>query len=200
MSTSALPSGTIMVVTDIMADGVVVKDILSEEFDRVIISTDPAREILDFEQHQPKVLILAFNEIEKSERYYLGLYRTCKTINQHPHRTIILCSKEEVKRAYKLCMKDYFDDYILFWPMTFDSPRLLMSAHYALRDLVSPQVTGPSAEEFAVQARRLAELESLLDRQIARGGQYIEAASKAMNQAELRVDASRQVFTAAHQW
>jgi CheY-like chemotaxis protein len=34
-------------------------------------------------------------------------------------------------------MKDFFNDYILFWPMTYDASRLNMSLHYALRELAA---------------------------------------------------------------
>ncbi|MFZ2300524.1 MAG: response regulator [Gallionella sp.] len=195
MSTPNSAVATILVATDVVDDAAVVKDILGEEFKRVFVSTDPARAVADFEQHRPDVLILAFNQMEKSERYYLGLYRLCKSVHQHPHRTMILCNKDEVKRVYELCMKDFFDDYILFWPMTYDPCRLLMSVHYALRDLASLKSGGPSAAEFAAQARRLAELENALSQQMAQGGQHIEAASQAMKQAEQKVDASLEKFS-----
>jgi CheY-like chemotaxis protein len=92
-------------------------------------------------------------------------------------------------------MKDFFDDYVLFWPMTYDTSRLPMSVHYALRDLASLDSGGPSAAEFAAQARRLAELESLLDQQVVQGGQHIEAASRAMKKAEQEVGASLDGFS-----
>jgi hypothetical protein len=57
----------------------------------------------DFESHRPDVLILAFKTLEKSERYYLGLYRLSKVV--HPHRTLILYGKAEIKLAYELCKK-----------------------------------------------------------------------------------------------
>ncbi|MDD2915119.1 MAG: response regulator [Gallionella sp.] len=195
MSTPNSAVATILIATDIVDDAAIVKDILGEEFKRVFVSSDPARAVADFEQHHPDVLILAFNQLEKSERYYLGLYRLCKSLHQHPHRTVILCNKDEVKRVYELCMKDFFDDYILFWPMTYDPCRLLMSVHYALRDLASLKSGGPSAAEFAAQARRLAELENTLSRQMAQGGQHVEAASWAMKQAEQKIDASLDKFS-----
>jgi len=188
-------TANILIATDIIPDATLVRDMLIEEFDHVFTSTDPARAVADFEQHRPDVLILAFNQLEKSERYYLGLYRLCKAVHQHPHRTVILCNKDEVKRVYELCMKDFFDDYVLFWPMTYDTSRLPMSVHYALRDLASLDSGGPSAAEFAAQARRLAELESLLDQQVARGGQHIEAASRAMKKAEQDVGTSLDGFS-----
>ena len=195
MSTPNSTIATILIATDVIDDAALVKDMLGEEFKRVFTSTDPARAVADFEQHRPDVLILAFNQLEKSERYYLGLYRLCKAVHQHPHRTVILCNKDEVKRVYELCMKDFFDDYILFWPMTYDPCRLLMSVHYALRDLASLKSGGPSAAEFAAQARRLAELENALSQQMVQGGQHIEAANWAMKQAEQKVDASLDKFS-----
>ncbi len=195
MNTPKPTSANILVATDIIPDAALVRDMLNQEFDHVFTSTDPARAVTDFEQHRPDVLILAFNQLEKSERYYLGLYRLCKAVHQHPHRTVILCNKDEVKRVYELCMKDFFDDYVLFWPMTYDTSRLPMSVHYALRDLASLDSGGPSAAEFAAQARRLAELESLLDQQVVQGGQHIEAASRAMKKAEQEVGASLDGFS-----
>ena len=195
MSTPKPIPAKILIATDIISDATLVKDMLNEEFKQVFASTDPARAVADFEQHRPDVLILAFNQLEKSERYYLGLYRLCKAVHQHPHRTVILCGKDEVKRVYELCMKDFFDDYVLFWPMTYDTSRLAMSVHYAMRDLAALSSGGPSAAEFAAQARRLAELESLLDQQMARGGQHIEAASRAMKKAEQEVGASLDGFS-----
>ena len=186
---------TILIATDIVADAALVKDILKEEFDRVFTTTDPDNLPGDFVRHRPDVLVLAYKELEKSERYYLGLYRLCEEVHQHPHRTIILCGKEEVKRAYELCKKDFFDDYILFWPMTYDSSRLLMSVHSALRDLASLKTVGPSVAEFAAQARRLAELENTLGQQVAQSGLHIEATNRAMKQAEQDIGASLEGFS-----
>ena len=182
----ATPDSTakILIATDILTDANLVAEVLNKEFNRVVVSTNPDAVAGDFVRHQPDVLVLAFNDLEKSERYYLSLYRLCPGVNRHPHRTVILCNKDEVKRAYELCMKDLFDDYILFWPMTYDSSRLNMSVHYALRELAALKASSPSAAEFAAQARHLAEFEKALDQQMARGGHHIEAAGRAMKQAE----------------
>jgi len=162
-------TATILIATDIVGDAELVKNMLDEEFDHIFTSTDPAQAVADFEQHRPDVLVLAFNELEKSERYYLGLYRFCPEVHQHPHHSVILCGKDEVKRAYELCMKEYFDDYILFWPMTYDSSRLLMSIHNALRDLASlipgepTQPMKQRAQEFKLESEPVAEPEPELN-------------------------------------
>lgn len=164
MATTAI-SAKILIATDIIGDAALVRGILNEEFDGVFTSTDTEHAAADFVRHQPDVLVLAFNTLEKSERCYLSMYRLCPEIHQHPHRTVILSSKDEVRRAYELCMKDIFDDYILFWPMTYDAPRLNMSVHNALRELAALKAVGNRVAEFAVHSRPLAEMEQMLDQQ-----------------------------------
>lgn len=195
MDTLAPSTATILIVTDITTDATLVKNLLSPEFDHVFMSTDPDKLPGDFVRHRPNVLVLAFNTLEKSERHYLGLYRLCKEVHQYPHRTVILCNKDEVRRAYELCKKDYFDDYILFWPMSYDMSRLAMSIHHALRELAALKSDGPSAAEFATQARHLAELEKILSQQVAQGGQHIEMASRAMEQAEQKIGTALDGFS-----
>jgi PleD family two-component response regulator len=194
MDTSAQTDSTILIATDSAIDAEMVRSLLGREFEHVFLSTDPDHAVSDFDEQQPDVLVLAFNELEKSERYSLGLYRLSQVVHHHPHRTVILCSKEEVKRVYDLCMKDYFDDYVLFWPMTFDASRLLMSVHYALREL-SALKAAPSAAEFAAEARRLAGLENTLDQQLVQGTQHIETANLAMEQAEQNIGTALDGFS-----
>lgn len=175
---------TLLVATDNVTDAALVKKHLEEEFAKVVVSTNPDAAAKDFERHRPDVLVLAFDNLEKAERYYLGLYRLCPMVQQHIHRNVILCNKDEVKRVYELCKKNYFDDYVLFWPMTYDMSRLAMAVHHALRELALLTDGGPSVAEFAAQARRLAELEGLLEQRLAEGGRHLAAADQAMEQAE----------------
>ena len=185
----------ILIATNIVADAALVKEVLDKESNNVVFSINPDTAAGDFVRHQPDVLVLAFNELEKSERYYLGLYRLCTEVHRHPHRTVILCNKDEVKRACELCIKGLFDDYILFWPMTYDPSRLNMSVHHALRELDNLKFGSPSAAEFAAQARYLAELEKMLDQQILQGSLHLGASSRAMEQAEQEVGAALDGFS-----
>lgn len=140
----------ILVATDAVADADLVRELLSDEFENVIGSANPDRAILDFENHRPEVLILAFDGLEKAERYYLGLYRRSPLIHGLPHRTVILCNNADLRRVYELCKKEYFDDYVLFWPLNHDAPRLPMAVHHSLRQLAAG--TGATMiSEFAVQ-------------------------------------------------
>lgn len=174
---------TILVASDNSSDASSIKDLLAPEFDQVFLSVDPDMAVEDFESRAPEVLVLAFNTLEDAERYYLGLYRLSTKIHLLPHRTIILCSTGNVRRAYEACRKESFDDYVQFWPMTNDAPRLLMSVHHALRDLSGTR-GGTSAGEFATHARQLAELGNMLDQQMAQGYQRIDVVNRSMEQAE----------------
>jgi PleD family two-component response regulator len=195
MYTFASTDAKILISTDSVTDAEMVKNLLHPEFDNVFMSTKPTPDVSDFDHVQPDVLVLAFNELEKSQQYYLGLYRHSQVMQQHPHRTVILCGREEVRRAYELCMKDIFDDYVLFWPMTFDASRLLMSIHNELRELSSIKANLPTSADFAAQARRLAELEIKLDQQVEQGIRHIETSSRAMEQAEQGIDMALDEFS-----
>jgi len=195
MTSRDLTAAHIMIVTDNVTDADLIKKHLDTEFCNVVTSTDPDKAVADFELHMPEVLVLAFNSLGKSERYYLELYRCSRKIHTQPHRTVVLCNKDEVKHVYNLCKKELFDDYILFWPMTYDTTRLPMSVYHALRELAVTKTDEPTAAEFAAQARRLAELETMLERQMVRGSQQIEATSQAVTQAEQQIGAALDGFS-----
>ncbi len=147
-------SATILVVTDEQADAILVQNQLRPEFNRVLLALDADRQVANFDQHLPQVLVLAFKDLDSAEQFYLKLYRQSREIHQHPHRTIVLCSKDEVQDAYVRCSKGVFDDYVLFWPMSYDPMRLCMSILSALRELQArlqsgtpaPRLQAPSSE------------------------------------------------------
>lgn len=183
----------ILIASDIVADAELVRKLLQDEFDNVFISTSPDKAVRDFEHCMPNVLILAFNSLEKAELYYLGLYRLSTMVISVAHRTIMLCGTKELQRVYELCRKEYFNDYVLFWPLTNDVPRLPMAVTHALRDLDRSQSGAPAAE-MARQVRRIAELEGLLERQLGQGDLYAKSASRSLQRAEAEIDAAIDSF------
>lgn len=174
----------VLVATDNTDDANQILRQLEAEFDQVRTSTNPERVVSDFEDFKPDVLVLAFDSLEKSERYYLGLYRLGHSAHEHPHRTVILCSKDEVRAAFELCKKEYFDDYVLYWPHTYDGPRLAMSVWSACREMMALRSSSPSARELLTHARHLGNLEQLLKRQIADSERNIANAQCSVSQAE----------------
>jgi CheY-like chemotaxis protein len=180
---------TILVATDAVDDADLVRKLLRDEFEQVVVSVDPDALVRDFEKHRPHVLILAFDGLERAERYYLGLYRLSNLVHALPHRTLILCNKDDLWRVYELCKKDYFDDYVLFWPLSHDAPRLPMAVHHALRQLAAARSGAPTTSEFAAQARRLAGSEAMLEQYARSGSERIDSAHRLLRDAREEMSA-----------
>ena len=189
------PRAKLMVATEIIADAELVRNLLQDEFDNIALSTDPDRTVDDFEKHRPEVLVLAFNSLEKAERYYLGLYRLSTLVHALPHRTLILCNKNDLRRVYELCKKGYFDEYILFWPVNEDVLRLPMAVHHALDQMKGGAAGMTATTEIVAQARQVAELDLQLEQYAAKGGQRMEVASRSLQQAEKDIGAALDGFS-----
>lgn len=178
----------ILVATDRVSDGQMVKDMLRSEFEQVLVSTIADQAAIDFEAHQPDVLILAFNSLEKAEQHYLSLFRLCKGLHAQPHRTLVLCDKSELHQAYAQCRDERFDDYVLFWPLIHDAPRLSMSVTRAWRDLLRAR-SAALAVDMARQVRRMVEVERDLKEQLGQGRSHAEAATRSLDGVILEIDA-----------
>ncbi len=195
MSYSPTTNANILIATENTTDCELIQRILIKDFDKVFTSSDPSLATADFERYLPNVLILAFNTLEQSQRYYLGLYRQGGAIHLHSHRTIALSDKDEMQRAYKLCLEGIFDDYNLFWPVSIDVNRLAMSVHLALRELAAAEINTPTTAEFATKARKLATLENTLEEQITKGNSQIDKVGHAVVQASKRAGAALDTFS-----
>lgn len=190
----------ILVAARNVEDAKLVADLLRADFERVHTNHDPQCAVQDFEQFQPNVLVLAFKALEDSERYYLGLYRLSNQVHAIPHRTLVLCHRSDAYQTFELCRKQHFDDYVVFWPVHYDPQRLSMAALTAAR---AGAVVGPSAMDFAAQARRIAELEGLLQRSLTRGNERIADVSVSLREVETNVGRaldqfSRQMVDGSH--
>jgi CheY-like chemotaxis protein len=163
---------SVLIATDAAVDADIIRKSLGSEFESIHVSTEANRSVADFDSVRPDVLILAFDKIIKSERLYLDLFRHSKTIAERRHRTILLCTKEEVREAYDLCRRDCFDDYVLYWPVTFDHPRLAMSLRLAMRALEAERRL-PEPTKLREAARDIAQITPMLDAFMARGDRHL---------------------------
>jgi CheY-like chemotaxis protein len=111
--------------------------------------------VAEFEEQAPDIIVMAFKTLEQAERYYLALHRFGQTIYRRPHRTILLCRKEDAVAAFELCKKRYFDDYVLYWPNPQDGLRIPMSVWIAAREIQALQQEGPTGPELRANARHL---------------------------------------------
>jgi CheY-like chemotaxis protein len=174
----------ILVASSDAGDAKMVADLLHRDFDDIRATFDPAKAVEDFESHSPHVLVLAFAELADAERFYLRLYRLSTSIHAIVHRTVVLCDRSACRRAYELCCKQHFDDYVEFWPVTYDPSRLAMSVLLAARAVAATVAQGPSRLELSRQAHRILELEGLLQEQSAVASQRVDAVSQSIGQAE----------------
>ncbi|MCW5623362.1 MAG: response regulator [Burkholderiales bacterium] len=183
----ATATAKVLVATDNVDDANQILRQLKSDFENVRASTDPDRAVDDFDEFKPDVLMLAFDTLDKAQTYYLGLYRLSPLLQQHPHRTVILCRKEEVRQVFDLCKKEYFDDYVLYWPHTFDGPRLAMSVWVACREMKATQPDALRSTELLAHARHLGDLERTLGRELTDGEQHADAARSTLKQVEQEI-------------
>jgi len=181
-------SRDIVVACNSSSDAEVDVALLKHEFDEVAVAADPDRAADDFESLRPHVLVLAFGSLEHAERYCLGLYRRSTLAQAWPHRTVVLCHKDEVRRAYELCKKGYFDDYVLFWPFNHDAPRLAMAVRHALREMAFASAT--PAGKLAAETRHLTKLQNALATRAAEGRSHIDSAGASIDKAHDEIRAA----------
>jgi len=177
----------ILVVGDNTADAEQVCSMLRDRYPHVQATTDPLKSDAVFDRVKPQVLVLAFKSLEACEVFYLGLFRRSEVIQLLVHRTLLLCDKDSVRRAFDLCMQEVFDDYVLFWPMVHDAKRLAMSVHLALGALDQEQALAPLSE-LASLARRAEALEEQLAQQVKLGRVHAQNAQATARMAQASVN------------
>ena len=181
----------LLIASESVTDAELVARLLQTEFPHIERSTKLESAAADFERCRPDVLFLAFETLDKAQSQYLHLYRQCPLVSTHPHRTVVLCSKDEVRAAYELCKQRCFDDYILFWPMTHDTCRLPMAARQALRELQCLEqlkITGT----LTSHARGISGLEDTLDSALLEHADQLQDAKR---QAQREVSEALQGMT-----
>jgi PleD family two-component response regulator len=183
-----------LIASDSVDDAAQIVKQLMVDHQQIRGSTNAEFAVADFEEFMPDVLVLAFDSIEKAERYSLGLYRQSQVVSHHPHRTVLLCTKDEVRAAFDLCKKGVFDDYVLQWPLAHDGLRLAMSVWNAAR-AAQELSSGPSARELIAHAERLGAIDSLLHHQLAEGGLHAASATHGLKQTEAAVGAAIDEFS-----
>ncbi|MDO8959941.1 MAG: response regulator [Rhodocyclaceae bacterium] len=121
----------ILVVSDDAEEVRVVRELLLHDFSNVFSADSEEAGVRLFQERLPAVLVLVFQELERSERFYLMLYRQCPTIHEIPHQTLLLCKSNESEAAFSLCRNGTFDDYLINRPLH-DPLRLRLAVQQAL--------------------------------------------------------------------
>ncbi|OOZ39243.1 hypothetical protein BOW53_12340 [Solemya pervernicosa gill symbiont] len=104
---------------------------LIAEHGTVLMTDQQSDGVKLFIEHRPSILMLAFEEVEKAEHFYLSLFRHDSHIQQHPHQTLLLCKASDSEKAYQLFKSGSIDDYVADRPL-YDPHRLHMSVKQSL--------------------------------------------------------------------
>lgn len=197
-TSSPAPGGSrLLLACDAPADAEAVRRLLTVQAAALTVCSETSKLQAAFDRTLPHVLLLAFPTLEAAQQCCVQLYRHSGLVHTHPHRTLLLCARDEVERAFELCRTGHFDDYVPFAPLPDDAPRLAMSVHLALQALAAAQ--GPAQAQFLAQARRIAELQTLLEAQITLGRAHTEQARQTASVAQSKIsdalhDFSRRVL------
>jgi PleD family two-component response regulator len=143
----------ILIATDDGFQAEQMSESLRSDFPAIRISLNSALVAHDFDDFKPDILVLAFTLMEKAERYHQMLLRLSELARARDYRTILLCDKTDVKKAFEACKAGSYDDYVLYWPQVHDGRRLAMSIWIAARNLPDDP---PEAEPAAVAAAGIA--------------------------------------------
>jgi len=191
----AKPSAArVLVVSDNVTDAAQIVAQLSSVMEDVRSATNAESAVEDFEACKPDVLVLGFETIELAQRYSLGLYRHSQLVKTHRHATVLLCAKDDVRKAFALCREGYFDDYALHWPMAQDGCRLTMSVWKAAAQLLALD-GGPSPQDLSAHATEIDALDSALETTLAEGGVLVQAAVTGLKRAEQAVGSAIDEFS-----
>ncbi len=177
-------SARVLVAGDGVWDAHQLVEQLKTHFDHVASSTDADAAVAHFEEQAPDVIVLAFKELERAERYYLALHRFCQSVYQRAHRTILLCRQEDTAAAFDLCKKRFFDDYVLYWPNPSDGLRLVMSVWLASREIQAQHKAGPTGSELRMHAEQLESLDRSLTHELEQGDRQAAAAHESLLELE----------------
>lgn len=172
-------SARVLVASDNADDAAQVCEALAAEFDGAQPSVRAEHAVADFERVAPEVVVLAFKELAAAQGYYLDVLRHSALAHGEPHRTVLLCGRDDARAAFELCKRDSFDDYVLYWPQAYDGNRLAMSVWIACRDLAAAHRARPSPAELATHAARVESMQVAIDAQIAEGERHAAAAGSA---------------------
>ena len=123
----------VLVVTDSREELEKLLHLLTPEFGSILNSDTESLAVSLFKKYHPTLLVLAFEEVAKAEKFYLSLYNLDQEIYRAPHKTLLLCKGSESKQAYELCKAGILNDYVADRPL-FDPFRLRLSVSQALKN------------------------------------------------------------------
>lgn len=170
----------ILVVGDDDSELVEIEEHLDIGYSHIFTTTDIDEGATLFEKKRPAALLLSFEQIETAERFYLELFHHCENIYEIPHQTVVFVTRRELDRAYELCRREIFNDFVITRPLLSEH-RLRLSVSQALEK----RALRLGVQHGQVLLKRLAAMiDNLREEfhQTLSGGQHLIAQQKGMQQ------------------
>jgi CheY-like chemotaxis protein len=150
---------SVLVISEDANEAALLRELLEKEFDGIHLQVERDESARESQKHAADVLVLAFRTLSAAEEFYLGFYRHADQGAMRSHGAIVLCARDEVRDAYRLCRRGLFDDYVVFWPASTDVTRLAMAVHTVIRRLESQRPLGTPASAEATDQRARSDTE-----------------------------------------
>jgi len=128
---------SVLVVSEDAHEAELILELLDEEFKGISLLSERDQSAQQRQARAADVLVLAFRKLSTAEEFYLGFYRNAAAGEVRRHGSIVLCTWDEARDAYRLCRRGLFDDYVVYWPASRDATRLAMAVHTIIRRLES---------------------------------------------------------------
>lgn len=181
---------TVLIVSDVASQADLVKSLLQEHVEKVLVATEGDAASEAFRQERPSVLVFAYTALQSATKFYLALFRRATELGipVHPHRTIALCDRKDVKEAFDLCTNGQINDYVQFWPTTYDTPRLVFAVRRAIREGIDQAASAMSSSALIAQGKHLAQLESVLSQYTSTGSAHLATASTTLARTKADIE------------
>lgn len=135
-----------------------------------------------FDAIEPEILLLVCMQIGKAEEYYLDLYRNSQKIQTTVHSSLLVCKAKDAERAYQLCLRELFDDYVIIRPL-FDPFRLTIS----IRNLLIGQKTLKQSNELRQRVISIRDATSAMNQLVRESLSEGASVSAQLTQSELQI-------------
>jgi DNA-binding response OmpR family regulator len=180
------PGRRILIVSDSADELRSVQDLMTADLGGYWSTDDDTQALKLFAEKQPAVLILAYQEIERAERFYLTLFRQCSQIQEIPHQTLVLCKNTEAELAFTLCQSGTIDDYVVNRPL-YDPFRLRLSVRQALDRRSVRQESVRLNKQLSGVGKDLDRLDAFVGNSLAAGERSQQEALKAFDDYAHRI-------------
>jgi CheY-like chemotaxis protein len=165
----------VLIVSDTAEEVMNVRELLQRDCSDLFTADNDESGLRLFQERKPSVLVLAFQELERSERFYLTLYRRCSAMQEIAHQTLLLCKNNESEAAFSLCRNGTFDDYLVNRPLH-DPFRLRLAVHQSLVRQLGKYQSASVSRQLAHIGSDLRHLDSFVGKALE-GGQAQHAES-----------------------